>query len=286
MKRSIVFLLLFALLLCFCGCEEENIRGRYEDDSEEESSEAVSGTSSTDDGVSDNSDVSQETSDESSENSEASDDASSDDTSSDDTSSDETSSDDSSSDDDSSASNDFSIGNVKGRVYVNEFIGICYKLDDGWTFYDDDQIKALNNITMDVVGDELKELLKNAPVVYDMYATDSSQLNNVLVNLEKINPLQLAGLNIAENFKASIPLIKSGFTDMGYTNVNCEVVKVEVDGKNLDALRTTAEIGNIKLYQISVAVKCNGYLACLAATTYYNDTTADLLDNVEWLNLL
>ena len=152
MKRSIVFLLLFALLLCFCGCEEENIRGRYEDDSEEESSEAVSGTSSTDDGVSDNSDVSPETSDESSENSEASDDASSDDTSSDDTSSDETSS------DDSSASNDFSIGNVKSRVYVNEFIGICYKLDDGWTFYDDDQIKALNNITMDVVGDELEEL--------------------------------------------------------------------------------------------------------------------------------
>lgn len=270
MKRSIVFLLLFALLLCFCGCEEENIRGRYEDDSEEESSEAVSGTSSTDDGVSDNSDVSQETSDESSENSEASDDASSDETSS----------------DDSSASNDFSIGNVKGRVYVNEFIGISYKLDDGWTFYDDDQIKALNNITMDVVGDELKELLKNAPVVYDMYATDSSQLNNVLVNLEKINPLQLAGLNIAENYKASIPLIKSGFTDMGYTNVNCEVVKIEVDGKNLDALRTTAEIENIKLYQISVAVKCNGYLACLVATTYYNDTTADLLDNVEWLNLL
>ncbi len=250
MKKAIAFLLLFALTLSFCGCEKENVRGRYEN-SKPVDSDVSKDTAATDKGeFSDAADLSVENT---------------------------------VPDDTSSTSKDFSMGNIAGNVYVNDFIGIRFKLDSGWTFYDDDKIKELNQLAMDLAGDEVEEILKNASVVYDMYATDGDQLNNVIVNLEKASALQLVTLDIAENYKALIPLLKESFKNMGYENINCEIIKVTVDGKTLDALHTSAEINGVKMYQTLTQTKCTGYLACMSVTTYFEDTTSDLLNNFEWI---
>lgn len=184
--------------------------------------------------------------------------------------------------DTNSSTEEFSVGDITGSVYKNDFIGISYKLDENWTFYNDEQIKELNNIAVDMAGDEFEELVKNATIVYDMYATDSDQLNNININLEKVSNSKLISLNIAENFKTLIPILEDSSKNMGYENINCEIIDIEVDGKTLDALHTTAEINGVNMYQTIFQKKCNGYLASITITTYFYDAISDLIDNFCW----
>lgn len=177
---------------------------------------------------------------------------------------------------------EFSLGEITGNVYKSDFIGISYKLDENWTFYDDEQIRELNQIAVDMAGEEFEELIKEANIVYDMYATDDDQLNNININLEKVNSFQLSSLDIAENFKTSAPILINSFKNMGYENINYEIVEIEVDGKTVDALHTTAQINGLNMYQTIFQKKCNGYLASITITTYFEDTISDLIDNFVW----
>lgn len=186
------------------------------------------------------------------------------------------------SNDTNSSTEEFSLGKITGNVYKNDFIGISYKLDENWTFYDDEQIKELNNIAVDMAGDEFEELVRNATIVYDMYATDGDQLNNININLEKVSNAKLLSLNIAENFKMLVPTLMDTYENMGYKNIDYEIIDVEVDGKTLDALHTTAEINGVNMYQTIFQKKCNGYLASITITTYFYDAISDLIDNFYW----
>lgn len=265
MKKFIAILLAltFAISLCACGGEED-IKGKYEDSDKDKSadvSSADASATSSEDSSADNSEDSNVTSDE----------ASSEDVTSDDVTS------------EAPAEDSFDFGKVNADVYVNDFIGIRYTLDEGWFFYNDEQIRALNNLTQELVGDEWAEFLENSSVIYDMYATEETQLNNVIINLEKVNPIQLTLLDLKENLKNTTPSVKDGLAAVGYSNIQAEVTKVEIDGKTLDALRITADFQGIKMYQLMIQKKCNGYLACVGATTMINDNTAALLNNIEWL---
>ncbi len=179
---------------------------------------------------------------------------------------------------------EFSMGNVDGNVYESDFIGIGYKLDEGWSFYDDDQIKELNQLTVDLAGEDYEEIIKNATIVYDMYATDNDQLNNVTVNLEKAGALQIMAVDLEEVMKSTIPIFKSTFENMGYQNVNCETGSVEVDGETLTALHTVAEINGVNMYQTLFQKKCNGYIASIGVTTYFEDRVSNLIENFYWLD--
>lgn len=228
MKKAVGIFLLFAWLVTLCGCQNDDvdIRGKYENDASNFSSDAPKDTNA--------------------------------------------------------STEKFSLGKTKANVYESDFIGIRYTLDDNWSFYDDKQIKELNKIAVDLAGDEVEKLLEDATIIYDMYASDSDQLNNININLEKVNISQLVELDIAENFKTLMPILKDSFSNMGYENINLEIGKVEVDGKTLDAIHTTAEINGVNMYQTIFQKKCNGYLASMTVTTFFEDTTADLLDNFRW----
>ena len=137
----------------------------------------------------------------------------------------------------------------------------------------------MNNATAELAGDTYRQLIENATVFYDMLAMDADELNNINVNLEKLNALQLALLDVAENYKAAVPYMREMFENMGYTDFSSEIVDVILDGETVPAMRTTAQISGIRVYQLMLSVKCDGYLANIAVTTYIEDTTADILSN-------
>ncbi len=265
MKKIIALLLVMAFAVALCACGEDDIRGKIEDTSKDKSTDVSSADAS-----------STSSEDSSADNSEASD-ATSEDATSEDVTSDESSQ-------APSDEKELELGNVSGSAYVSDFIGVRYNLDDGWFFYNDEQIKTLNNFAQDLVGDELAEAIKNANIIYDMYATEETQLNNVIINLEKVNPIQLTLLDLKENLKNTIPSVKDGLAAVGYSNINGEVIEIEVDGKTVDAIRITAEIYGVKMYQIMFQKKCSGYLACMGVTTMMEDNTAALLDNFQWID--
>ncbi len=175
------------------------------------------------------------------------------------------------------AEKEFSLGDTQGLTYENKFIGLGCTLDDGWTFYTDDQINQLNNLTADLAGEEYQEAIKNATVIYDMYAISSNQLDNINVNLEKVDPIKLAVLDITNNYEQIYPTIKQSFENMGYTDVSYEIGKVKIGDKEFASLDTSAQISGIKMYQTIFSVKCNGYLANITITSFQEDTTDAIL---------
>lgn len=176
------------------------------------------------------------------------------------------------------------LGTNDGKVYENKFIGIGYKLNDGYTLYTDEQIKELNNMTSDMAGNEYRELMSNATIIYDMFAADSSGLNSINLNLEKLDDQQIAFLNVKQNFEAAVDIMEDTYNNLGCTNFKYDISTVEIDGREVDALYIEAEINGTSLYQTLFGVKCDGYLANIAVSTYFTNTTSDIINNIYWLD--
>lgn len=162
----------------------------------------------------------------------------------------------------------FSLGQVSGLTYENPFIGIGCKLNNEWSFYDDAQIREMNNATADLAGEAYQEAMKNATVVYDMYAVHEGGINNIIVNLEKVNALQLATADLAAVFESQMPTIKVSLENMGYTNVTFELAKITIGGKAFDGMYTTSDLGEYRMYQATIMIKCDGYLSSVSITTF------------------
>lgn len=173
----------------------------------------------------------------------------------------------------------YSPGITEGGIYESEFMGLGCTLENGWSFYTDEQIRAMNNFTADVVGEEYEEMLNSALVLYDMYAVDAEQKNSVIITLEKINNMLLSSVNVEDVFAQNIPMLEDVFSNMGYTNIQTELITVTIDGQDYAGMSLYGEINGLTLYQKSIGVKCNGYLANIAVSSYGEDITDELFAN-------
>ncbi len=100
------------------------------------------------------------------------------------------------------------MGDAVSNTYKNDFLGISCTLPSEWVFYTDKQILQLNNIVGDVIDDKVAEQLKNANIIYDMYATVPAAGNSININMEKLSALQVLNLNIKNTLEAQIDTIK------------------------------------------------------------------------------
>lgn len=175
---------------------------------------------------------------------------------------------------------ELSLGTVSGSKYESEFIGIGYMLPSGWSFYTEDQIKEMNQYVEDKADQNYLDLIKNADIVYDMMATSSAGTDNVLVTLEKKPAATLDKIDLKQSLETSFKAFKTSFENMGYRNISHEITTVTIDGKGFDAMHINATYGGMKMYQTCIVIKCNGYLATIAFTTFDAAGTAPLLENI------
>ena len=168
---------------------------------------------------------------------------------------------------------EFSLGDTEGLTYENKFIGIGCTLENGWSFYSDEQIKQINNAAKDMAGDEYAEEMKNAELVYDMFATDANQRNNMNVNLQKVNVVTLATYDAEKSFRSQFDSLKQALENMGYTDVAFEIGNIQVAGKDYVCLNISAQINGVNMYQKMIAIKCKGYIATITVSTLLEDTT-------------
>lgn len=173
---------------------------------------------------------------------------------------------------------EFSMGKAEGAVYTNDFLGIRFALPEGWEFYSDEQIKEMNNIVGDYVDEDVAEKLKEANIIYDMTAQYLPEGSSVSVNLEKLNAVQLVGLDIRQTLESQIPTIQSAFENMGYTDLKVEYQKVTVDGKEFDGLKISAKIQTAEFVQIAFSFRKGAYLANVSVGTLQTDKFEQILD--------
>ena len=174
--------------------------------------------------------------------------------------------------------NDFSIGETAGNKYQNDFIGISCTLPEEWDFYSDEEIRELNNFTEDYIDEEYLEQIKNAQVIYDMFAQNTNDYSSININLEKLTNAQLSTLNIKSVLEAQIPTIESGYANMGYTNIDAEYHKCRVDGKEFDGVRITAEIDGVDFYGQVITFRRGNYLANITICSIDNDSIEEIFE--------
>lgn len=176
---------------------------------------------------------------------------------------------------------EFSMGKATNNVYRNKFLGLSCTLPSGWKFYSDEQILELNNITADVIDEDVANQLKEANIVYDMFASSEDELNNINVNLEKCSAIQLINIDLKEVLEAQIETIKSTYQSMGYTDINVGYVKVKVDGSDYDVLQITAKIQGLDFFANCFMFQRGNYLASVTVSsllTNKNETILSYLD--------
>ena len=171
----------------------------------------------------------------------------------------------------------FSIGKATNNTYKNDFLGISCTLPAEWVFYTDKQILELNNLVGDVVDENTAELLENANIVYDMFASYEAEGSNININLEKLTALQLANLDIKQTLEAQIDSIKTSYTSMGYTDIKVDYQKVKVDSKEYDGLKLTAKIQGIDFYATVFTVRKSNYLANATICSLQTDKSDTIL---------
>lgn len=173
---------------------------------------------------------------------------------------------------------EISLGSTSGNQWENEFIGIGCKLDENWTFMSDEEIRQNNQLANDLVGDEYKEALESAEVIYDMMANHANQTDTVGVTMEK-----LSGAALLINEEAYIGLSKESLegtiTSMGVENVQTSAEEFTFAGESHYGIRLEGEYSGLKIYETLIAVKCNGYMACVTVCTWVEDGTQAILDS-------
>lgn len=173
----------------------------------------------------------------------------------------------------------FSFGAVNSNIYENKFIGIGCKLDSNWTFYDDEQIKQINNISADVLDEDIADMINSADIIYDMYASYSDGLSNININLENIGALQYVSFDVAENYEKAGSVLRDSYENMGYSIDRMEPVKIEIDGKEFDGMNVQASSDSLVMYQTLFGTKCGGkYVASITVTSFNEDITQDIVD--------
>ncbi len=175
------------------------------------------------------------------------------------------------------AESEFSVGSTSGNQWENAFIGIGCKLDENWIFLSDEQIRQQNELSTDLVGEEYKEALEDAAVVYDMMASHVDGMKNVSVNLEKLTG---AALLINEETYVSVAVENAvgALESMGIENVQAATEEITFGGGNHYCVRIEGESSGNKLYETLVAIKCSGYIACITVATWIEDGTGEILD--------
>lgn len=172
----------------------------------------------------------------------------------------------------------FSLGTTTNNTYKNNYLGLSCTLPSDWAFYTDEQIRELNNFTGDMAGEDFQNAVESADVIQDMYASYLGGIATVNVTMQKLNALQIAGLDMKAVLEAQFPTIKEAFENMGCTNVQMKYEKITVNGKEFDGATLEATISGIPLYETLVCFVKGRYYATVTVCTLQSNDTANLLN--------
>lgn len=175
------------------------------------------------------------------------------------------------------------VSNVFGTVeeedsnaYENEFINIGFELpDDGWVFYDKEQIAELNNLTEEILGKENQEIFDGNTTVQVMHAQNAIGANvNILVE-------KLDGVNTVIDEKQYRKLATAGMEDaykenLGATSFKKKDVEVKVDGEKMIGIDIEFGNGDVIVYQRQFYKKIDSYIMVATITAHSEDEREDL----------
>lgn len=156
---------------------------------------------------------------------------------------------------------EFAMGEVSNQTYENAFLGISCTLSSEWTYLTEAEILEINNIASGYMDDQVAEQLKNAAIVYDMYAKNTLDTSSININMEKHTASQLKNVNLKQVLESQIPVIRSTYENIGYTDIQVQYQKIQVDGKTFDSIGLTASYYGTEFHMVCFTFVRGNYIA-------------------------
>lgn len=177
---------------------------------------------------------------------------------------------------------DVELGSMNGGVYKNDFVGITCTLGDEWLYYSEDEILQLNEVVADSADDEeLAEQLRSKDSFYDMMAENGETAENVNVVLENLGLLYGHTMDASGYIDVALENLETSMASMGMNVTGCEKVQFDFCGKETDGIYLTSTMTvegiEVEVFQRLACVKAGTYMCVITATSYFEDTTMDVL---------
>jgi len=177
---------------------------------------------------------------------------------------------------------EFLSGTSFGGVYTNTFSGIGFKLPLDMDFLSDEEMREMNNLALDAMGEELADQIASLDLVYDMYASDETSTKTINILFEKMS--SSSPVDMEDYIRPQIPSLKSGLESMGYTNITVNATDVNVGGRALKGVRVKANHDGFSLYETVFCWQVNNYIVNVTVASVDESDIQVLLNAFYWLS--
>ena len=175
------------------------------------------------------------------------------------------------------------LGVMGDDGYTNEYFGVGMELPEGWTFFSDEELAQMLDVTLKVIDDEkLTEMmtaaLEDAGAVTNMAAKDKLGMKNVNMRLTKVEDKILLALSEEDILRYSIDTVKDMLESAGYEDLELEIGETEFAGENKSILYITGKLYDLPVYQGEVLLMGEEYYAILTFTSVMDDALDEVIE--------
>lgn len=162
---------------------------------------------------------------------------------------------------------EFSMGEWNDNVYTNEFLGLKFKLPEGWTYASDEEIADMMNLGTEFLNDDQKVAAEVSKLTsaYYMVANDPNTGNNVSIISEK-PVMEVSTENYMNQLKAQLSAVESINYEIGETS------KEKIADREYDTLTASASMSGVKITQKYYIYKMDRYFIGIIATSTTGET--------------
>lgn len=172
---------------------------------------------------------------------------------------------------------EFSMGSWSDNVYSNDFLGLKFKLPNGWKYSSDEEIAEMMNLGTELLNDEQKAAAEISKLnnAYYMVANDPNTGDNISIISEK------PAMEVTTEFY--INQLKTQLQNVNTINYEIgETSKETVAGKECDTLTVDASMSGVKMTQRYYIYKVDKYVVCIISTsTSGEEKINDMMKNFE-----
>lgn len=171
---------------------------------------------------------------------------------------------------------EFPKGEWNNGVYENKFLGLKFKLPDGWKYSSDEEIaKNLNN-GLELLNEDQREKVEEAletKGVFYLQANDLTTNNNVQVFTEKV-PTGISEEAYLEQVSKQLSALENVNYNIG------EIAKEKVTNKEYTTLQV--EVPEYNVLQKYFIYKKDNYIVGIIVTSITGKTTiSEIIENFE-----
>lgn len=159
-----------------------------------------------------------------------------------------------------------SRGTTTETAYENEFVGIGWKLLDGWTFATTSQMEQMNAAVLEMLKDDIDANLAEGSTFCDLYAADISG-SNVNIQFEKLNTVNSILVTEDSYLELSLDTLKKTYESMGYTDVSLTLTTAKIGDNEQPAITSCCTYQGVTVYQKMAVIKQGNYMCIITASS-------------------